>query len=191
MENNKVKKGHLESCSLASDLLLFQKGSWCTSEIYQQLPSRVGIAQCPFQAGLKVTKFFCRCSANSVYKNHWFWYVLSNFNCFEIESGEKVWEIQKSKLKRSCFCWKEAKVCSRKRWRMLNTREVILRGDFWVFSVLFWTGIFSCHILDTKFVPKPPFFFTEGIHIVVLGIQWLQSRFEAHVIFTYSWTGFW
>lgn len=47
--------------------LLFQKGSWCISQIYQQLPSRVDIAQCPLQAGLRVTKFCYWCVVPTVF----------------------------------------------------------------------------------------------------------------------------
>lgn len=151
--------------------LLFQKGSWCTSQLYQQLPSGVDIAQCPFQAGLRVSYFITWCSANFVHKNHYFCYVVSNLNWkwlwMEVDKmlsvtgrswKEKVWEIQKLKLKMSCFCWKEAKVCGSRRWRMLNTREVILRGDFWVFlSVLFWTDTFLLTSLMGNLCPNHSF----------------------------------
>lgn len=72
----------------------------------------------------------------------------------------------------------------------VRTREVILRGELRVIFCYFDQAIFSFLLtsftLRSDFVPKPPFFGTEGIHVVVLGIQWLQCRFEARVTFTYN-----
>lgn len=72
MANTKGKKGHLESCPLASDLYFFRKGSGCTSQMHQQLPSRVGIAHRLFLAGVTLTKFCHRSRANFVYKHQYF-----------------------------------------------------------------------------------------------------------------------
>lgn len=53
----------------------------------------------------------------------------------------------------------------------VRTREVILRGElFCYFDQAIFSFLLTSFTLRSDFVPKPPFFDTEGIHVIVLGI---------------------